>query len=77
MVIKKTILYEHYCHFPSDVDECTNGNHTCDDNSDCINTDGSYECVCKPDYTRNGETCMPFGNNLKLGQTGICHNNIS
>ena len=47
----------------SDVDECTFGIHSCDDSvrAMCINTDGSYECVCRPGYIGNGESCIPFG----------------
>jgi hypothetical protein len=48
-----------------DVDECRfSGIHTCDDNSraDCMNTEGSYNCVCKPGYKGDGQTCKLFGN---------------
>ena len=39
--------------------------HTCDDSARayCINTEGSYECVCKPGYIGNGESCVLFGIN--------------
>lgn len=30
----------------SDVDECSLMLHFCDNNSSCINTDGSYICDC-------------------------------
>ena len=29
----------------------------CDENADCINTDGSFECVCNPGYTGDGKDC--------------------
>ena len=29
----------------------------CDVNADCINTEGSFECVCKPGYTGDGKDC--------------------
>ena len=29
----------------------------CDENADCINTEGSFECVCKPGYTGDGLIC--------------------
>lgn len=32
----------------SDIDECKEGTYTCEDKSrtDCVNTDGGYECDC-------------------------------
>ncbi|PAV78411.1 hypothetical protein WR25_15182 isoform Q [Diploscapter pachys] len=37
-----------------DVDECElarkDGQHACRDNGECVNTFGSYKCVCKPGY---------------------------
>ena len=28
------------------IDECGLGNDNCDDNADCTDNDGSYECDC-------------------------------
>ena len=41
----------------SDVDECGNGDHFCD--QVCINTEGSYKCDCQPGYRMqlDGSTC--------------------
>lgn len=33
-----------------DVDECTTNRHNCSDRMDCIDTKGSYVCVCKEGY---------------------------
>ena len=30
---------------------------TCDDNADCVDTEGSYECVCRAGYTGIGSNC--------------------
>ena len=30
----------------SDVDECQRGTDTCSDNAQCIDLDGSYNCMC-------------------------------
>ena len=30
----------------SDINECETGDHECDLNADCINTEGSYTCKC-------------------------------
>ena len=40
----------------SDIDECEEGNK-CDTNAVCKNTDGSYSCQCKQDFTGNGRSC--------------------
>ena len=42
----------------TDIDECELDVDDCDVNSDCVNTEGSYECVCLTGYSSNGETCM-------------------
>ena len=41
-----------------DIDECTNGTHSCDVNAVCNNTRGSYNCTCKDGFHGDGETCM-------------------
>ena len=42
----------------ADVNECTTGEHKCDANADCNNTDGSFECTCKAGYSGNGFYCI-------------------
>ena len=37
----------------TDIDECSLGVATCGANADCVNTDGSYDCVCRPGFTGN------------------------
>ncbi len=34
----------------ADIDECTAGTDECGDNSDCINTLGSYMCRCNTGF---------------------------
>ena len=29
----------------------------CSENANCMNTEGSFECVCKSGYTGDGRTC--------------------
>ena len=43
----------------SDINECEWVND-CDINSDCNNTDGSYNCTCHPGYSGNGRNCCEF-----------------
>ena len=40
-----------------DVDECGNGNHDCDMNANCMNTDGSFVCVCNSGWSGDGVVC--------------------
>ncbi len=41
-----------------DVNECTIGQHRCDENALCINEVGSYRCVCKSGHVGDGFTCQ-------------------
>ena len=41
-----------------DVDECTDGTHNCHANGDCLNTDGSFTCACKPGFQGSGTSCL-------------------
>ena len=43
------------CH--SDSDECMNNSHNCSENATCTNTEGSFNCSCKPGYIGNGHNC--------------------
>lgn len=40
-----------------DVDECAAVPWPCSDDATCINTDGSFQCVCKPGFTGDGVQC--------------------
>ena len=45
------------CAYFLDLDECTTGSHSCDVNSVCQNTVGSYKCSCNAGYTGDGKPC--------------------
>ena len=45
------------CAYFLDLDECTTGSHSCDVNSVCQNTLGSYKCSCNAGYTGDGQPC--------------------
>lgn len=52
--------------FYTDRDECTEGNHTCfGENVVCVNTLGSFDCVCPDGYTwvDNRSYCEGQNNN--------------
>jgi hypothetical protein len=51
MKINRFIIF-----FP-DVDECELEIHNCDVNAECIDTVGSYECVCNQGYSGDGINC--------------------
>ena len=41
----------------TDVDECVHARNVCHSDADCINTVGSYRCVCLEGYLGDGVTC--------------------
>lgn len=54
-----------------DIDECSEGSHTCDQNATCTNTAGSFTCACNESFTGDGETCCPMG---QINCGGTCAN---
>ena len=46
-------------HFVStDIDECAEGSHECHVTTHCVNTGGSYNCICNQSgYSFKGNTC--------------------
>ena len=50
----------------SDIDECSAESNPCDENSDCTNIDGSYNCVCKQGFTGNRSTCEGNVNTMQV-----------
>ena len=55
------ILLQSYCSMSNvmillaDLNECISS--PCHINATCINTNGSFNCVCNPGYTGNGFEC--------------------
>lgn len=43
--------------FISDIDECSSNSYSCDANTVCNNTRGSYICLCKPGFSGDGKNC--------------------
>ena len=41
-----------------DRNECTNGEHNCDEHAQCTNTDGSYTCTCNDGWEGDGFSCI-------------------
>jgi len=42
----------------SDINECTDDSADCDQNADCTNTAGSYDCACQIGFTGDGFECV-------------------
>ena len=48
--------------FIIDINECA-GRNACDDNADCVDSDGSYWCQCLPGFQGDGYNCTGSGAN--------------
>ena len=57
LVSSGRINYNIYFNYHSDEDECLNNSHSCSENATCTNTEGSFNCSCKPGYIGNGHNC--------------------
>ena len=44
----------------TDIDECASGNHSCDRDAMCTNTEGSFNCACLPGSTGDGLSCGKY-----------------
>ena len=42
-----------------DIDECLSGEAECGPDANCLNTEGSYECLCNDGYEGDGVECYP------------------
>ena len=55
-----------------DFDECAGGISDCDLNADCVNTNGSYKCSCRPGFFGDGVTCQGEGKFIAFSITDVC-----
>ena len=52
-----------FCVFPTDINECVDNNGGCE--QVCMNTDGSYNCLCEAGFTPENTTHCD-GNDLAI-----------
>ena len=57
---------KNYLVYFTDIDECSMDDQACDVNARCINTQGSFACLCKKGYRWNGQVCEG-----KIRQSGM------
>ena len=59
-----------------DIDECSTGD-VCDENAECVDTAGSYDCTCSSGYTGDGHTCLDIDECLSdpCDENATCTNN--
>jgi len=57
-----------YC---NDIDECAVNADNCDRNAACINTAGSFTCVCNDGYTGDGTLCCDIGYESTTNADGV------
>lgn len=55
-----------------DVNECKIGEFVCDVNAECLNTLGSYICVCISGYFGDGGNCSKFNTPKVNSYVHIC-----
>ena len=51
----------------NDVDECTLETDNCDNNANCVNTDGDFTCTCNTNYNGDGLNCTMI--DCEIGST--------
>ena len=52
------LLSRHYGSLSIDTHMCSGDTASCDENADCVNTEGGYECVCRTGYIGDGFSCI-------------------
>lgn len=52
------LLSRHYGSLSIDTHMCSEDTASCDENADCVNTEGGYECVCRTGYIGDGFLCI-------------------
>lgn len=53
-----------------DVDECSNAD-ACPENSNCINSNGSYACICQVGYVLADDKCIGNMHNISFSGKNV------
>ena len=53
-----------FYNYLSDVNECELGTHNCDRDASCINSNGTFNCLCNFGFLGNGVTCTVYYFNI-------------
>ena len=67
-MVSKVIIIVQQMIFKKDIDECTSKESSCDHS--CVNTEGSYNCICHTGYSLGSD------NHTCVGRYTIVHNII-
>ena len=46
-----------HVYLSTDIDECVTGMDSCSESADCMDTEGSYGCMCNAGYSGDGFSC--------------------
>eukprot|EP00494_Astrolonche_serrata_P015468 UN15619 len=61
-----------------DINECETGEHECTTNSDCVNTEGGYECLCHDGHSgmdcSDDDECVLGTHNCD--ENAVCTNTV-
>ena len=72
-------LHDYKLGYCVDINECSIGQHECNENAICINSLGGYRCQCKPGFAGNGEQCNDIDEcstrQRACGKNTYCFNN--
>jgi len=58
MQTQSTTTEHHISYLFPDIDECQTTEGLCHSSARCINTEGSYDCVCESGFTGSGKDCQ-------------------
>lgn len=70
-LLNRNILYIVSVNPLLDIDECMEAIPVCDENANCTDTEGSFQCTCNDGYTGNGTHCE--GKIFYITIESICH----
>ena len=58
----------------TNIDECADNTHDCDENASCTDTDDGFSCACHLGWEGNGNTCTDFDESGVFALSNSLHN---